>query len=104
MGCRGRAGGEIPPAHRPRRQLTAGGCRPPLPPAQKIEQCPKDSSISVLAVPPGYAVRHEENDAHRRRDDQDGSHRLLPFSSTAGHVPFAVRGELDDGRRDIFGP
>ena len=75
----------------------------PLPPAQKIEQCPKDSPISVLVVPPRYAVCHEEDDGYRHRDDQDGSHRFLPFSSTAGHVPLAVRGELDDGRRDVFG-
>ena len=51
-----------------------------LPPTQKIDQYTKDSSIfSFLIVPPRREVHDGEENGHRRRDEQDGFHRLLPF-------------------------
>ena len=58
------------------RRVAPPGLR--LPPAQKIAQRSHDSPILLLVVPPRYEVRQGEDDGHRRRYDQDGSHRLPP--------------------------
>jgi hypothetical protein len=59
------------------RPVTPPGVR--LPPTQEIDQCLEDSpTVSFLVVPRRYEVQHGENDRHQERDEQYGSHRLLP--------------------------